>query len=269
MKIIFSKKKLIKALDNEENLGFVPTMGALHDGHKYLIKKSMQNNKKTIVSIFVNKQQFNKKDDYSSYPRVFKKDKKILKELNVDYVFVPNEKDIYPEKIIKKIKINSFKKKLCGKFRPNHFEAVVDVVSRFIKIINPKRIYLGKKDMQQLMLIYDYLKKKKFNTEVIACKTVRQKNGMAYSSRNLHLNYKNQAVGSKIYKLLLKQKRKIILKKISLKHIKSKITKFGVEKIDYLNILDLNKLIKPHKKKINKKIFIAYYINSVRLIDNI
>ena len=92
---------------------------------------------------------------------------------------------------------------------------------------------------------------------------------MAYSSRNLHLNYKNQAVGSKIYKLLLKQKRKIILKKISLRHIKSEIIKFGVEKIEYLNILDLNKLIKPHKKKMNKKIFIAYYINSVRLIDNI
>ena len=269
MKIFLNKKKLIKALDNEENLGFVPTMGALHNGHIYLIKKSMLNNEKTIVSIFVNKPQFNKKHDYSSYPRVLKKDKEILKKLKVDFVFIPKEKDIYPTRIIKKIKINSFKKKLCGKFRPNHFDAVVDVVSRFIKIINPKRIYLGKKDMQQLVLINDYFKKKKFATKVIGCKTIRQKNGVAYSSRNFHLNYKNQIIASKIYKLLVNKKRKIILKNISLKYIKNKIIKIGAEKIDYINILDLNKIIKPYKRKSNKRIFIAYYINSVRLIDNI
>lgn len=269
MKIILNKKKLIKILDNEENLGFVPTMGALHRGHTYLIKKSILDNKKTIVSIFINKPQFNKKDDYSKYPRVLKEDKAILKKLKVDYVFIPKNNDIYPEKVIKKIKINSFKKKLCGKFRPNHFEAVVDVVSRFVKLINPKRIYFGEKDMQQLILIEDYFKKKNLKTKVVRCKTIRQENGVAYSSRNLHLNSRNQIIASKIYKLLIKNKKKIMLKKKYLKHIKLKIKNLGVKKIDYLSILDLNKIIKPYKKKSKKKIFISYYLNSTRLIDNI
>ena len=248
MKIILNKKKLIKILDNEENLGFVPTMGALHRGHTYLIKKSILDNKKTIFSIFINKPQFN---------------------LKVDYVFIPKNNDIYPEKVIKKIKINSFKKKLCGKFRPNHFEAVVDVVSRFVKLIKPKRIYFGEKDMQQLILIEDYFKKKNLKTKVVRCKTIRQENGVAYSSRNLHLNSKSQIIASKIYKLLIKNKKKIILNKNYLNHIKLKILNLGVKKIDYLSILDLNKIIKPYKKKNKKKIFISYYLDSTRLIDNI
>ena len=269
MKIILDKNKLVKILNKDENIGFVPTMGAIHKGHVSLNRKSINQNKKTVVSIFVNKPQFNKKGDFDKYPRVLRDDKKILRKLNVDYIYIPYEKQIYPKGVNKNIKVDKFKHQLCGRFRPNHFEAIIDVIQRFIKIINPAKIYLGKKDMQQLILIKNYFNKHKIKTKVIACKTIRQKNGVAFSSRNLLLNNNDQIVASKIYKILKKSKKNIILRKVSLNFLKNKILGFGAKKIDYLTILDINKIIKPYKKKLNKKIFIAYYINSVRLIDNI
>lgn len=269
MKIISNKNKLNKILKNVGNLGFVPTMGGLHKGHASLIKKSIKYNKNTIVSIYINKPQFNKIDDFNRYPRTLSKDLKTLKKLKVDYVFLPSQRQIYPNGVNMNIKINSFKKKLCGKFRHGHFEAILDVVDRFIKIIKPDKIYLGKKDMQQLILINDYVIRNKVKTKIISCKTIRQKNGVAYSSRNSLLNSESEKIASKIYKLLRSKKRDLVSKKITINLIKNKILRFGVRKIDYLEILDINKIIKPYKSFKNKKIFIAYYLNSVRLIDNI
>jgi pantoate--beta-alanine ligase len=269
MKIISNKNKLNRVLKNVKNLGFVPTMGALHNGHVSLIKKSIKSNKNTIVSIYINKPQFNKKNDYNRYPKNLKKDLKILRKLKVDYLFIPTDKEMYPTGGSKNIKINSFKKKLCGKFRPGHFDAIIDVVNRFLKIIKPSKVYFGEKDMQQLILIKDHIYKNNINTKVISCKTVRQKNGIAYSSRNLFLNTENEIIASKIYKLLYQKKRDLIFKKISFASIKNKIFKIGVKRIDYLKILDVNKIIKPYQKSVKKKIFIAYYLNSIRLIDNI
>ena len=135
MKIILHKNKLKRFIYSEKNLGFVPTMGAIHIGHVSLIKKSILQCNKTIVSIFVNKPQFNKKIDFQKYPRVLKKDISILKSLKIDCLYLPKHKDIYTNGYNKKIKINRFKNKLCGKFRPNHFESIADVVDRFLKII--------------------------------------------------------------------------------------------------------------------------------------
>ena len=135
MKIIYKKIKLIELLNNEKNLGFVPTMGCIHKGHLSLVKKSKKSTKKTIVSIFVNRPQFNKKADFNKYPKTIKKDIKLLRNLKVDYLYMPQERDIYPNGFTKNIEISSFAKKLCGKFRPGHFQAVVDVIDRFIKII--------------------------------------------------------------------------------------------------------------------------------------
>ena len=135
MKIISNRRKLTKLLLRQKNLGFVPTMGAIHEGHVSLIKKSVSLCNKTIVTIFVNKPQFNKTYDYKKYPRAIKKDIRILKKQKVDYLYLPSIKQIYPNGCNKKIKISPLSKKLCGKFRPRHFEAVVDVINRFIKII--------------------------------------------------------------------------------------------------------------------------------------
>ena len=269
MKIILSKNKLVKFIYREKNLGFVPTMGAIHKGHISLIKKSISQNNKTVVSIFINKPQFSRKSDFQKYPRVLKKDILKIKKLKIDYLFLPSVKLIYPDGRNKNIKISSFGKRLCGKFRPGHFEAVADVLDRFIKIIKPKRIYLGEKDMQQLIIIENFVKKNYVNIKVVGCKTVREKNGIAFSSRNFLLSLKEKMIASKIYKLIVNKKQNLINNKISLRTIKRKISTLGATRIDYIEILNISKLIKPYKKNNKYKIFIAYYLKSTRLIDNI
>ena len=196
MKIILDKKKLTKTLYGQKNLGFVPTMGAIHKAHLNIIKKCNKLCNKSIVSIFVNKPQFNRKTDYNKYPRTLKKDIYLLKKYKVNYLFIPSSKQIYPDGPNTKIKIDSLKKKLCGKFRPGHFESVVDVIDRFIKIIKPNKIFLGEKDMQQLKIIESYIRKKKLKTKLIACKTIRERNGVAYSSRNFLLTSEEKRIAS-------------------------------------------------------------------------
>ena len=252
-----------------KNIGFVPTMGSLHKGHISLIKKSLSQSSKTLVSIYVNKPQFNKTYDFKSYPRNLRKDISILKKIKVDYLYIPVTKDIYPKGPNKNIRIDKFEKRLCGKFRPGHFKAVADVVYRFIKIINPKRIYLGEKDMQQLKLIEKFFKQKYIKTKIISCKTIRERNGIPCSSRNILLNKKEKQIASKIYKFLINKKNKIVKNKIKTTNLIDHFFKIGVSKVDYIELLDINKIIKPYRKKNNYKIFIAYYLNKTRLIDNI
>ena len=269
MKIILKKNKLSKFTHNKKSLGFVPTMGGIHAGHISLIKRSIKECKKTIVSIFVNKQQFNNRKDYIKYPRVLKRDILKLKKLKIDILYLPSNKDVYPYGYNKKIKISSFKKKLCGKFRSGHFEGVVDVIDRFLKIINPSKIYFGEKDFQQLKILEDFIKKNHSVCKVVPCKTIREKNGIAYSTRNNLLNNKEKIIASKIYKLFKKNKKKLIIKKIKVNKIKNVLYSMKVKKIDYIEILNINKLIKPFKKNNKYKIFFAYYLNKTRLIDNI
>ena len=269
MKIISSQKVLKQFIHNEKNLGFVPTMGSIHMGHISLVKKSLSQCDKTLVSIFINRPQFNNKSDFKKYPRALKRDILVLKKTKINCLYLPTTNQIYPKGPNIKIKINPFGKKLCGKFRPGHFEAVVDVMDRFAKIIKPNKIYLGEKDMQQLKLIDHFIKKNYKKIKIIACKTIREKNGLACSSRNILLSSKKKVIASKIYKLLKNKKRDLVKNKKLLKIIKRKIFKFGVNKIDYIQILNINKFIKPYKKRREYKIFIAYYLGSTRLIDNI
>ena len=269
MKIFINKNDLIKFAHNEKNLGFVPTMGAIHPGHISLIKKSIRQCSKTIVSIFINKPQFNRKSDFKNYPRDTKKDIKMLKKLNLDYLFLPTNNEIYPDGANKKINISPFAKKLCGKSRPDHFKSVADVIDRFIKIIKPNKIYFGEKDMQQLKIIEDFISRNKIITKVIGCKTIREKNGIAYSSRNLFLSKIQKKIASKVYKILIEKKKFIVNKKITLSKIEKKILELGVNKIDYIKILDINKINHTKKKNKKYKVFIAYFLGSTRLIDNI
>ncbi len=268
MKIFLNKKKLLNSIHREKNLGFVPTMGAIHTGHISLMRRSLDECDKTVVSIFVNKPQFNKKIDFKKYPRNIKKDILILKKIGVDILFIPTNKDIYPAGVNKNINISTFANILCGKNRPGHFKAVVDVVDRLIKIVKPKKIYLGEKDMQQLKIIQDYVKKNKIKVKVINCKTVRESSGIPYSSRNFLLSKKQKNVAKKIYNFLFKNKHSLIKNIKNINKFKIKVIKIGADKIDYINILDINKINKPYKKKRNLKIFIAYYLGKTRLIDN-
>ena len=178
MKILLNNSDLNEALSGISNLGFVPTMGSLHKGHLSLIKKSLKNCSNTLVSIFVNPTQFNNKKDYINYPRSLKKDLLILKKLKINFVYLPNKKDIYDSNIKKKPTLNKKDKIMCAKYRKGHFEGVIDVMDRLTKKIRPKMIFMGEKDYQQLYLVKKFIKKK-YKSQIISCKTIRDKNKLA------------------------------------------------------------------------------------------
>jgi pantoate--beta-alanine ligase len=271
MKIFKDKHTLQKEILKNKGISFVPTMGGLHKGHVSLIRQSKKFKLKTLVSIYVNPKQFNKKSDFRSYPRNTKKDIKQLKKMKINYLYIPTFKDIYGFKPRKKVFLDKFSKKLCGKFRKGHFEGVLNVVNRFLEIIKPRYIFLGKKDYQQLYLIKKHIEKRKIKSKIIECKTIRENNGIACSSRNLNLNKDQKKIASNIYYYLNRLKKKI-KKNYSLfnvNKIKRDLINLGASKIDYLENYNIKNFIKI--KKTNKKfnLFFAYHIKNIRLIDNI
>ncbi len=271
MKIFKDKHTLQKEILKNKGISFVPTMGGLHKGHISLIKQSKKSKFKTLVSIFVNPKQFNKKSDFRSYPRNTKKDIKLLKKLKIDYLYIPTFNDIYGFRPKNKIFLDKSSKKLCGKFRKGHFEGVLNVVNRFIEIIKPKYIFLGKKDFQQLYLIKKHIEKRKIKSKIIECKTIRENNGIACSSRNLNLSKSQMKIASNIFNYLSKLKKKIkknyYLFKID--KIKKDLIKLGANKIDYLENYNIKSFKKIKKSNQKFNLFFAYYIKKVRLIDNI
>lgn len=269
MKIFKDRNSLQREILGVKNISFVPTMGGLHSGHVYLIKRAKKSKGKVLVTIYVNPKQFNNKKDYLKYPRNKIKDLKILEKLKIDYLYLPNYVDIFTYKSKNKIYLDKFSSKLCGKTRKNHFKGVLTVVNQFLDIIKPKLIYLGNKDFQQLYLIQKHITKRKINTRVVPCKTIREKNGIACSSRNKKLNTKELLIASKVFHYLKKQKIKI--KKNGFSEINNTINnlfKLGVNKLDYLELVNFKTFKKPSNSKKKFNIFIAYYLRNIRLIDN-
>ena len=270
MKILLHNQTLIKELRPFNDIGFIPTMGGIHDGHISLINRSKKLCKKTIVSIFVNPKQFNNKKDFKNYPKNIKNDLSILRKIKgIDFVYIPKFNEIYNYKRKSKILINKKDKILCAKFRKNHFEGVLDVMDRLTNLIKPNKIFMGKKDFQQFYLVKMFIEKK-YKTKIIPCKTVRDKNKLALSSRNFLLNKKELNKARGIAKTLFNLKKKLINKKnlykILLREKYLMENSFNI-KIQYLELRNEKTL--SISNKLNKsKIFIAYYLNNVRLIDN-
>ena len=271
MKILLNNTSLFESLRPFNDLGFVPTMGGIHKGHLSLIDKSKKLCKKTIVSIFVNPKQFNNKKDLKSYPRNIKKDLKILKKSKkVDFVYLPKFKDIYKDKKKSKITLQKKDKILCAKFRKGHFEGVLDVMNKLTKIVKPKKIFMGEKDFQQLYLVKKELGKK-YKTKVIPCKTIRDRNKVALSTRNLFLNKSNLIIAAKIYEKLVSIKKNTKKEKNirNFLNLQKKELKNNYKiKIDYLELRNIKNL-KLSNTKNNSRLFIAYYLKNVRLIDNL
>ena len=270
MKILLNNQTLRKTLGPFSDIGFVPTMGGIHKGHISLINRSIKSNKKTIVSIFVNPKQFNNLKDFKSYPSHIKNDLTILKRIKkLDYVYIPKFKDIYQNSKKSNIKIEKKYKILCAKFRKGHFEGVLDVMNRLTKLIKPKNIFMGEKDFQQLFLVKNFIEKK-FNTNVIGCKTIRNGNKLALSSRNFLLTKKELNEVEKISKEFLKLKIKIKnIREINnfLQISKKNIEDFFNIKIEYLENRNIKNLSKSNKYK-GSRIFLAYFFKNIRLIDN-
>mgnify|MGYP005841609515 CR=1 FL=1 len=232
---------------NKKSIGFVPTMGALHKGHIALIKKSLKENDVTIVSIFINPTQFNNKEDLKKYPQTFQDDLRILEKLNVDYLFYPSYHEMYPDNYDYKVIETNFSKKLCGEFRPGHFDGVLTVVLKLLNIIKARRTYFGEKDYQQLKLIEGMVKAFFIDTEIIAVPTVRDKNGLALSSRNMRLT-KDELEQAAFFPKILKSN-------LPIDQIKIQLEQKGF-KVEYV-------------EQIGNRRFGAIYINDVRLIDNV
>ena len=269
MKILHNNNALNKALEGISVLNFVPTMGGLHEGHVSLIKNSLKQTGATIVSIFINPKQFNDKKDFKKYPRNLNKDLNILKKLKINFLYLPEYKDIYNSKNDKEIKLKKKEKILCAKYREGHFEGVLDVMDRLTKSIKPKKIFMGEKDFQQFYLVKKFIEKK-YNCKVIACKTIREKNYLAMSTRNQLLTKKQFEIGGKIA-FILKDfknnlKNKINIKKLILEKSKSLNKEFKIQ-IEYLELRNIFNLKLATSIK-NSRLFVAYKIGNVRLIDN-
>ena len=261
--------------DNQTSIGFVPTMGALHEGHLSLLKISTRENQFTLCSIFVNPAQFNDPNDFKKYPSTLEQDILMLETNGCDILFLPHVEEIYPDGFNKKkhYDLGYLETILEGEFRPGHFQGVCMAVDKLLLIVHPDKLYLGQKDYQQCMIIEKLigLMKMEKSIQVRVCPIVREKDGLAMSSRNMRLNKEQRAKAPALYETLIFLKQNI--SKLSLPDLKKEATELLQQKgfkPDYVEIADA-KTLKPINEwdsRINILGLVAATINEVRLIDN-
>ena len=260
--------------NNKKIIGFVPTMGALHYGHLSLVKKSISQNDFTIVSIFINPTQFNSIDDLKTYPSDVDKDLELLRSVSEKIiVFNPEPNELYSGDIkLDRFNFNGLDKYMEGEFREDHFLGVATVVNKLFSLIKADYAYFGEKDFQQLRIIDNLIKQKKFKIKLIRCETIRSEDGLALSSRNNKLNFSSKKIAANLYKALNFAKEKFDILSIDEieKNIKDNLSHYKEIELEYFVIADEQNL-KPIKTKQNKnyRAFIAAYVSGVRLIDNI
>lgn len=250
MKVItdISEWRLVRRGKEFQNkkIGFIPTMGALHEGHLSLIKTSIEDCDLTVVSIFVNPTQFNKSSDLENYPSNIGRDIQLLGESGVNYVFAPGFQSIYPDTYKYKVIETELSNKLCGSSRPGHFDGVLTVVMKLINIVKPNKAYFGEKDYQQYILIRKMVSAFFIDTEIVVCPIVRCDDGLAHSSRNERLTEDERKLAPVFPKLLKSG--------LPLSEIKNQLSSLGF-KVDYI-------------EEIDDRRYGAVYLGSVRLIDN-
>ena len=272
MRAYSSHKDIIKLVNKVDSVGLVPTMGSLHEGHLSLIKRALSENEKVIVSIYVNPLQFNNSDDLKKYPRDIKNDLQKLEAFSDILAYVPNDDEIY-EKDEKKKKYNfgQFTEIMEGKMRPGHFNGVATVVEKLLRMFNPTNAYFGEKDFQQLILIKSLVREQKLKVNIIGCKTIREDDGLAMSSRNKLLNNTERESASHIIKLLKKARQ--LYKSSTLEETKRNILKDALMidnlNLEYFEILDTSQLSGFLEQEKEIRAFIACKVGKIRLIDNL
>lgn len=257
------------------SIGFVPTMGYLHKGHLSLVNASLEDNGKTIVSIFVNPIQFGKGEDLESYPRDEKKDMAICRRNQVDVIFMPSEEEMYPNGFNTFVDVSEASKWLTGETRPGHFKGVCTVVSKLFNIVRPHKAYFGQKDAQQLAVIKTMTKDLNMDVEVIGCPTVREQNGLAMSSRNSYLDEKELQKATGIYKVL-KIGRSMYENGKSSLYVRQEPMKvleadYGLQ-TNYIHVVDPVTMIPRPSESIPSSgdlLMISVTIGNTTLIDNI
>jgi pantoate--beta-alanine ligase len=256
-----------------KSIGLVPTMGALHKGHVSLVEMSAKNNDVTIVSIFVNQVQFGANEDFAKYPRRLQADVKLCASAGAAIVFAPEPKDMYNEPLQTYVRNAALENMYCGAFRPGHFAGVLSVVAKLFNIANPSRAYFGEKDFQQLHVIRKMAFDLNFPVKVIGAKTVREKSGLAMSSRNEYMSLKERDAASSIYAGMQEAKKMFKMGTVSVTKlkeiIKKKIEQAG-GKIQYIEIVNKEHL-QAMKTSVTKNavILLACYFGKTRLIDHL
>ncbi len=275
---VFETKNKLKtyfkdSFSKETKIGFVATMGALHEGHLSLINTSNNNNTITIASIFVNPTQFDKKEDLEKYPRTVEKDLLLLKKAGCDIVFIPSVEEIYAQNIASEaFDFDGLEHEMEGQFRTGHFDGVGTIVKAFFEIIEPTNAYFGEKDFQQLQIIKKMVKKTGLPVSVVGCPIYRESNGLAMSSRNERLTKEERTEGAIIHEILQNLKEKIThtsLQDIS-EWVSHQFDKHPLFELEYFTIAD-EETLKGASEFLPKKqyrAFIAVFAGSVRLIDN-
>lgn len=272
--IIEDLQKAVSISKNEgKTIGFVPTMGALHEGHISLVKKCCEQNDVCVVSIFVNPTQFNNQADLEKYPRTIEQDIKILEKAGASIVFIPSVEEIYPEPDTRQFDFGQLDKVMEGKFRPGHFNGVAQVVSRLFDIVKPDRAYFGEKDFQQLAIIRQMVRQCNIPVEIVPMPIRREESGLAMSSRNQRLNDEEKSEAVNIYRILSESKK--LNKHKAVEEIREKviddINRIGSLKVEYFEIVDGNTLqqITNWSETDYAVGCITVFCGDVRLIDNI
>lgn len=274
-KIVEIRNFVNEAASNKRSIALVPTMGAIHQGHLSLIKAAKKAADIVVVSIFVNKAQFNQDKDFNSYPRDLKSDITKLENLGVDVIFAPNHQEIYSSPAAVNINISQLSDSLCGNSRKGHFDGVCLIITKLFNILRPDFAIFGEKDFQQLQIIRKLVSDLNFTTKVISHPTCRLDNGLAMSSRNELLSDLEQQQASNIYKILQRAKDEINHNPHQLDNIlqqlRSEITKCGFDRIDYFELRQEHdlKLVTNFDVNIKSRIFFAGFFKGVRLIDNL
>ena len=273
VKEIKELRSLIKSWKREGlSVGFVPTMGALHEGHESLIKKAVLENDKVVVSVFVNPTQFGPNEDYDSYPRNIDQDLNVCMNAGASVVFNPEPSEMYFDNKSTSVSVSNLTSVLCGAKRPGHFDGVCLVVSKFLNIVTPDKAYFGQKDAQQVAVLRRMVRDLNIDVEIVACPIIREDDGLAKSSRNTYLSKEER-------KAALVLSRSLEIAKEALNSgernankikaiIKEEISKEPLAKIDYVEIVDSDSLENVEAIEKNVLIPIAVYIGKTRLIDN-
>ncbi len=256
----------------EKSVGFVPTMGYLHEGHLSLIRRARQENDIVVVSIFVNPTQFGPTEDLDRYPRDLKRDLELLEEQKVDYVFVPTTGDMYPQGFSTSLRVSKLTDHLCGFYRPGHFDGVVLIVNKLFNIVKPTRAYFGQKDAQQFRVLKRMVDDLNMDIEMIEMPIVREKDGLAMSSRNIYLSDEERKNALVLHRALLYAKEEIEkgrkdAYKIRLESI-SLMRKYPLVRVQYFEIVNEENLQPVARVESDVIIATAAFVGNTRLIDN-
>ena len=271
--IIDLRKYLANIRKDNKNIGLVPTMGYLHKGHISLIDKSVQQNDITVLSIYVNPTQFAPNEDYKTYPNDLENDKRLAQDAGADIIFIPNNKIMYPDNYLTYVTVNNLTDNLCGKSRPTHFRGVTTIVTKLFNIVQPNRAYFGQKDAQQVIIIKKMVKDLNIPVDIITCPIIREKDGLALSSRNTYLNNEERQQATVLFESLQLAKSYIDNGEHSASVIETIIRKMITQKpstnIDYISIVNADTLKNINHIKGNILIALAVKVGNTRLIDNI